>query len=706
MPQPAQTRPHLWVVGPMRRDRAEALREIAKADVTVDCHRGLRGPYTGVGSALRTLIPDIAAREPALLKGYIPAILCAAPELEPWVGTAPETLTALAPQDERTRWYSIQRTQRIANNLVELLRDCGETRPGGMTLQFDTVHEADPTDREFLAIALRRLDPAAVRLILGSAAGPDDPADGALTRQLARRAQRIDATTKLESASAPPEGATGACAYVAEDGAGDDPVTLAAYNELTAAERERLHDARAEQLEATGEYSLRLGAIPYHRHRGSDPIGTAWPLYAAAEGYCMSMGYYHAVLEYLDRLEDLVAHGEIRHRHLQQHAGIRRGQILALMGDPEGGEANYLQALALTRVPRQVMSLHYALGMLYTRWQPQTRRDHDLATAHLNTAVAIGSQLEQAADRAFHTAFMSNGLALARMHAGCPEEALDLVEGALILLNRELVADKHLLHRSVLRHNRSQLLAAMGRRDEALADMDQVVELDPHYPEYHFDRGNLRFQNGDASGALADYDHAETLGPPFPELFHNRAEVLLATGDPEGAVRSLERALELDPDSLESLVSLASLLLDAEPADDRRAEAVVGLVRQGLEANPDQPRLLYLLGRALAEAGRTQEAETAFDTALNRNPALYQALVARAVLAFSAQRYNDALADLNEAVAAADDDPDLLYNRGSVHETLGDFRSALEDYQRALALPDCDTELLEERSTACRKMLS
>lgn len=705
MPMSAHVRPeHLWIVGATRRDRAAALSEIA-ADVAVDCHRGARGPYTGAGSLLRALIPVAVRTHADLVSGYVAAILCAAPELEPLVGSAPDTLTSLAPYDERTRWYSFQRTQRISNNLVELLLAYGRTRPGGLTLAFDTADEADHTDREFLATALRRLDPAVVRIIVGSTAtaAPDDAADG-LAPLLAERTHRIQAPAADSPATQEPADALDlARAYVAEDGTGDDDATRAAYETLTVDERVRLHNERAGVLEAGGEYSVRLGALLYQRLHGADPLTEAWPLYAQAESYCMSMGYYHGVLECLDRLEQLAV-GTDGHRNFEQHAGLRRGQIYGLMGHPERSEASYFATLARTRVPRQVMSLQYALGMLYTRWEDSARRDHNLAITHLNTAVALAGQLQEPADRAFYTAFMSNGLALAVMHAGSPTDALELVEEALGLLDRELVVDKHLLHRSVLRHNRSQLLAALGRRDEALTDLNEVIELDPHHPEYHFDRGNLRLRAGDGPGALADYAHAETLGPPFPELFHNRAEILVSLGDLDGAVRSLARALELDPVNLESTISLASLLLDADP--ENQAAAAAGIVRRTLAADPQQPRLLAVLGRALAETGDAPAAVAALDEALRLDPALYQALVSRAILAFNAGDGARALADLDRAVDLAGEDPDLLFNRGSVHEALSDPEAALRDYDRALTLPDCDAQLLNERREACEKALT
>nr|BFE82250.1 hypothetical protein GCM10020093_048510 [Planobispora longispora] len=52
-----------------------------------------------------------------------------------------------------------------------------------------------------------------------------------------------------------------------------DERSRAAYEAAGEMERARLHDLRAAELEATGEFALRLGAVPFHRERGTDPRG-------------------------------------------------------------------------------------------------------------------------------------------------------------------------------------------------------------------------------------------------------------------------------------------------------------------------------------------------------------------------------------------------------------------------------------------------
>jgi hypothetical protein len=56
--------------------------------------------------------------------------------------------------------------------------------------------------------------------------------------------------------------------------------------------------------------------------------------------------------------------------------------------------------------------------------------------------------------------------------------ALQLVDACIADLDRELAPDEHVLHRSVLRYNRAQVLVALGRLSEALADYTAVIDQD------------------------------------------------------------------------------------------------------------------------------------------------------------------------------------------------------------------------------------
>ena len=93
----------------------------AGGPIRVDCHRALRGPYTGAGSMLRVLLPRIHRIKPGLLLAHATDILSMAPEVQDLCGAPVETLTSLAAPAERTRIYPANRTRRLAHGVVELL---------------------------------------------------------------------------------------------------------------------------------------------------------------------------------------------------------------------------------------------------------------------------------------------------------------------------------------------------------------------------------------------------------------------------------------------------------------------------------------------------------------------------------------------------------------------------------------------------------
>ena len=119
---------HLWITGGRRADRERCLARLPAALLptlvpAVDAHRRLRGPYTAAGAIVRALVPGVIDRDPGLVRRYDIELLSAAPDLAPVVPSSRETLTSMAIPAERTRYYALLRTRRIANGLVEFV--CG-----------------------------------------------------------------------------------------------------------------------------------------------------------------------------------------------------------------------------------------------------------------------------------------------------------------------------------------------------------------------------------------------------------------------------------------------------------------------------------------------------------------------------------------------------------------------------------------------------
>ncbi|MFE6867350.1 tetratricopeptide repeat protein [Kitasatospora sp. NPDC057692] len=701
---------HVLVTGSLRRDRAAARAALAlplPLLPEVSAHRRLRGPYTAAGTLLRAVVPAAAERWPELVAAHEVELLTAAPELRELVPATRETLTSLAVPQERTRFYSRWRTLRIAHGLQEFLAELLTRRADGPhALLVEDLDHADPTDLEFLSVLLRRTDPALLTVVAGGTGALLDPlpVDRAveagtplgenLPEVLARYCTLVTAPQggpQAEPQGGPASGADLAARYVAGDGTDDDPAALAAYRALPVRERRELHDRRAAELAALGEPSLDLGALPYHLEHGTDVGGAGLPALARAMDACMLLGFYHASLEFCRRGRSHL--DPVAFPQAWWHFTGKMPTSLSALGRAEEAEAVCHEVRVHSVDPTAHLQCAYATAMLYTRHRSPDRRDHERAMAWINEAIAIASLLPDPRQRAFNTVFHNNGLALIEAHRGRPQAALDLVTAGLAELDRDLGADEHGLHRSVLRHNRSTVLTGLGRLDEALADLRSVIESDPNHPEYHFDLGNLLRRRGDEEGALAAYETALRLGPPFPEVYYNRGDVRCSLGDVEGALADFGYVLVLDPSFVDAYVNRAGLLLDEGDVAGAGRDALAGLALA-----PDNAHLLAVLGRVHAEQDDQRSAIEAFDRALRTDPDLLPALCGRAGAAYRAGEPEAALADLQRAVRLAPEDPLVRFNRAYVLLRTDRWEAALADLEIAAELLPDDEDVRAARA--------
>ncbi|MFY1632798.1 tetratricopeptide repeat protein [Solwaraspora sp. WMMB335] len=652
---------------------------------------------------LRALVPVLLDRCPELVARHETEILSLAHELRNLLPARRETLTSLAVPAERTRFYSRLRTLRHAHGIVELL-DSGlrEISDGPQLLLVDNLHEADPTDREFFALLLRRADPALLRLRLATAGDTvPEPAGAvavALEAALRRFAVPVEAdrprpTEEPQQTEDPAAENTVidlARGYVRGDCTDDDPLVLRAYATVAPEMRARWHDERAEELAQLGEWSLRLGAIAIHRERGSAPRQAGVEVLRDALEYCVNMGFYHATIDYGQRGRALVDWTE-QLSHWWAFTTKMTTSLLAL-ARPVEALALYDEARGHTDNSMVHMQAAYATSMIYTRHLDIGERDHRRARAWSNAAIAYARLLTDARERAAHLVFNRNGLALVAMHEGRLEEALELVTEGMAELDRTLGPDQHQLHRSVLRHNRAQLLAAVGRHEESLVELDAVIASDPNYAEYHLDRGTTLRRLGRPVAALASYEQALRLSPPFPEVHYNRADTLLELGEVEAALAAFDYVLELDPNHLDARLNRAGLRYARD--DD---EGAWHDVRAGLELDPGNAHLLCVRGQLelVVDADLARRTLTA---ALSRAPELAAAWGARGLAAHSCGDLAAAVADLDRAIEL-DDDPTNRFNRGTALLDAGRFDEALADF--TLVAQEHGDSLTRLRRGAC-----
>ncbi|MEV3857408.1 tetratricopeptide repeat protein [Streptomyces sp. NPDC050095] len=661
-----------------------------EALLTVRCHRRLRGPFTAAHFLLHQAVPQLIDEDSQLVAAARAAeVESIAPELMEIVPTPPQTLTNLAGARERTRFYPATRALRIAHGVAELLMDWARSaHPDGLTLAFRGLDDADPTDRDLVAVLLRRCDPAVLTVVVDGAGVADDLLGKALTAHAHRvpRLPRMDAELLPDSDHAQ--------LYVDSDGTSDDARLRRAYDALPADERARRHTARAALLAGRDEPTLRLGAIPYHLERGTDPAGAGVEAIVEAVTTCFNKGFYEAVIELAGRGRALLSAAEPSRTYW--NLTHKTGACLCYLGRGHDAFAYFEEMRRGSTTADAHMGTAYLMAMLYTRFLPKDDHDEDRALAWVNTAIAIADVHPDPRKRVLVRAFMRNARALVELHRGNVDGSLALVDEAMAITDADFGPDEQLLHRSVLLYNRAQVRGARGDHTGSLADYDEVIRRDPEYGDYYFERAAQQRALGRPRAALADYAAAIRLTPPFYEAHFNRADLLRELGDDAGALRDLDHALDLEPDHVDSLLHRADLQLTRGDLDRARAD-----IERGLTLAPQHPQLLAAQGTLRSELGDTEGAYASYSAALRADPRCVAAWANRAVLAFDAGRAEQAVGDLDAALALTDD-AELRANRAVALQSLGEHRRAAADLDHAVGSVDGhpDPELLYLRGVS------
>ena len=173
------------------------------------------------------------------------------------------------------------------------------------------------------------------------------------------------------------------------------------------------------------------------------------------------------------------------------------------------------------------------------------QRDRELCVGDSNEAIAacgrlIASRDEDDATRA--VALVNRAALLAR--DGKSDQALADYNLA-IKLNPDFI---------LARHYRGVLLAQARKTDEAIADFDAVIKAKPDFAAAYDERGSLLWQKGERERSMADYDMAVKLDAKNARAVFNRAAALTANGDDKRAMADFDTAVKLDPNFAEAFI--------------------------------------------------------------------------------------------------------------------------------------------------------
>ena len=89
--------------------------------------------------------------------------------------------------------------------------------------------------------------------------------------------------------------------------------------------------------------------------------------------------------------------------------------------------------------------------------------------------------------------------------------------------------------------------AAAGDWQEAIAEFDESVRLDPDAVDPHTTRGAVYAEPGQFQKAIDDYNEAIRIGPETADVYYNRAVAYGALENFDASIDDYSWAIELDP---------------------------------------------------------------------------------------------------------------------------------------------------------------
>jgi Flp pilus assembly protein TadD len=253
-----------------------------------------------------------------------------------------------------------------------------------------------------------------------------------------------------------------------------------------------------------------------------------------------------------------------------------------------------------------------------------------------------------------------------------------------------------------------------GEYDNAIADLDEAIRLNPEDPEAFTSRGDAYAKKaglsrivrdlrglpigapyfGDLSKkdeyarAISDYDHALRFDGGFQAALHGRELARLGSGEKNrvegdlllgGLIQHMHRS------QAPVLMRQLAMLLDSETYSRMAAERFAPLDR-AIRDNPNDPQLYLDRAWAFVNFGKFDFAIADYTQALGIDPNNAKVYVARAEVFRDRGEYDRAIADCNEAIRVKPNEFRGYDLRGFLFEKKGEKDKAIADYRRALSL--------------------
>jgi len=216
----------------------------------------------------------------------------------------------------------------------------------------------------------------------------------------------------------------------------------------------------------------------------------------------------------------------------------------------------------------------------------------------------------------------------------------------------------------------------------------------------YYNRGWSYRNAGDYKRAQRDFDKVVKLKRRFAEGYYSRAVVHYDRGKASESIKDLDRYVNYKKQKKWAAYYGRALMLRRLK---QRSRALSDL-RTAEKLEPTEQKIAVMRALILSDQGNHTEAMSAVAQVISAHPNDADALHARAVIQFRRQRFDEADADLEEAIKTRASFEAAYLLRGRISERRGKYEHAREHYERAVAFSARTVEQLYAQKAARERL--
>ena len=231
-----------------------------------------------------------------------------------------------------------------------------------------------------------------------------------------------------------------------------------------------------------------------------------------------------------------------------------------------------------------------------------------------------------------------------------------------------------------------------GLTELAIKEFQETLRLEPLDGESRLGLAQLYLMRGQIEEAARELQQQIESDPDSSYALYLLAQVRREQGDVQQATELLRRSIEVEPRHQRARLLLATLYQELGEFDDAAT-----VYREALDHSPRDPDLQQQLATSLAQAGRMKEAAVEFENVLAAEPDRPEALYGLALVRRDLKELDEAEALLDKLLRLDSGHIAGRFALVGVYEDKREYRSALEELQNLLSLPE-DSYPLDRRA--------